>query len=317
MEAASSIPSSMALALRSVNWQVSPKMEQNALWYCDGIEIEIRWSENRFSPNAESIYIQQTHMPTIEKARVYLRHIIRNDRSILKINLNIQVSTNAVLDALLMEFFDEEKVCLEELYIRRRYVGQHFGALARLIRANAKTLKVIGKIGLGEAIEAFNEEIHLQRLSLISFDLVENGEMDSEELAQKTRFFLRRLGGLGATFEHLSYTTYSGFEITKMPALHMLRMCKVKSLRLTMQSGIAISDPPVIRALLPELRSLELVGNFDVYSDSISRLFPNLEQFVFQKQDLITGLIKRARVLSHMVPDYLVEAHVSPMAAAC
>jgi len=94
-------------------------------------------------------------------------------------------------------------------------------------------------------------------------------------------------------------------------------MCKVKSLRLTMQSGIAICDPPVIRPLLPELRCLELVGNFDVYSDSLSRLFPNLEQFVFQKQDLITGLIKRARVLSHMVPDYLIEAHVTPLAAAC
>ena len=43
--------------------------------------------------------------------------------------------------------------------------------------------------------------------------------MDSEDLAQKTRFFIRRLAGIGRTglqFDHLSYTAYSGFEITKV-----------------------------------------------------------------------------------------------------
>ena len=72
-----------------------------------------------------------------------------------------------------------------------------------------------------------------------------------------------------------------------------------------------------IAPLLPELRRLELVGNFDVDSNNISKLFPLLEYFSFQKQDLVTGLIQRARVFSQFVPDYLQEANVSPVAAAC
>jgi len=69
-----------------------------------------------------------------------------------------------------------EKVRLEELYVRRyiyrprsyqiflkkyfrRYIGQYFPKLAKIITANAKTLRVIGKIGLTEAIEGFNEHV--------------------------------------------------------------------------------------------------------------------------------------------------------------
>jgi len=115
--------------------------------------------------------------------------------------------------------------------------------LGTLIQANAKTLRIIGKIGLGEAIEGFNEDvssynsknlsfpfqIHLSRLSLINFDLVDKTqqELDSAELAQKSRFYIRRLAGLGATFDHLSNTCYGGFEVTKMPAMFMLRECQV------------------------------------------------------------------------------------------
>ena len=57
-------------------------------------------------------------------------------------------------------------------------------------------------------------------------------ELNSAELAQTSRFYIRRLAGLGATFDHLSYTCYGGFEITKMPAMHMLRECKASFLHL-------------------------------------------------------------------------------------
>jgi hypothetical protein len=94
-------------------------------------------------------------------------------------------------------------------------------------------------------------------------------------------------------------------------------MFQVTSLRLTMQSGVAISDPVTIGPLLPELRRLELIGSFALESNSISKLFPALEHFVFQEQDLVTGLIQRARVLSQLVPDYVYEANAAPVAAAC
>jgi len=38
-------------------------------------------------------------------------------------------------------------------------VGQQFPKLGALIQANAKTLRVIGKIGLGEAIAGFTDQV--------------------------------------------------------------------------------------------------------------------------------------------------------------
>jgi hypothetical protein len=306
----------LTVALRSTNWQLSPKLEKNAYEFCDSIDIELHWSKNRFSTNPETIFIQQTQIPSLDKALEYLNHVLHNARCIRRINLNIQVSATSLVETLLEPLIGHEKVNLKELFVRRRYVGQHFSNVAKLITANANTLQIIGKIGLTEAIEGFNENIKLKRLSLINFDLVdkEHQDLDNAELALTSRFYIRRLAGLGACFDHLSYTCYSGFEITRMPVLFMLRVCKVKSLRLTMQSGTAIQDPPSPRILLPELKTLELVGNMEVQSDQLSSLFPSLENFDFQKQDLITGLIiQRARILSN----YEFEPNIDPIAAAC
>lgn len=107
------------------------------------------------------------------KAIEFLRHILNNAIRIRRLDLNICVSTTPVIDAILgvlianrgnvflifLLFFILGNVQLEELYVRRRYVGNKFPLLAQLIRANSKTLKQIGKIGLGEAIEAFTEEV--------------------------------------------------------------------------------------------------------------------------------------------------------------
>ncbi|CAK5088868.1 unnamed protein product [Meloidogyne enterolobii] len=322
----------LSVALRSTNWQLSPKLEKNVYEFCDCIDIELHWSKNRFSSNPEAIFIQRTQIPSMEKALEYLNHVLHQARCIRRINFNVQVSTTGLVESLLAPLIGHgnsfilntineniilEKVCLEELFVRRRYIGQHFLKLAKLITANAKTLRVIGKIGLTEAIEGFNEHIALKRLSLINFDLVdkEHSELDNADLALTSRFYIRRLAGLGACFDHLSYTCYTGFEITRMPVLFMLRVCKVKSLRLTMQCGTAILDPPTPRVLLPELKILELVGSMEVRSDFLSRLFPSLERFDFQKQDLITGLVQRARVLSNF--DFVIEPNINPIAAAC
>ncbi|KAL3090741.1 hypothetical protein niasHT_022069 [Heterodera trifolii] len=307
------------LVLRSANWQISPKLEQSIYWNVDRIFVDLNWSQNRSCPNPEVIQVQHTPMPSKEKAIEYLRHILDNSFRIRRLDLNIQVSTESVVNDILDVLNGHAKVQLEELFVRRRYVGSKFSGLVPLIRSNAKTLKQIGKIGLGEAIKALSDEIHLERLSLINFDLVEQDQrLDSEELAQNSRFYIRRLAGIGTTFDHLSYTCFTGFEITKMPALNMLRQCKVKSLRLTMQSGVAIKDPELPRPLLPMMQRIQLVGGMDASSERLSLLFPALEELEIEKQDLITGhrLEKRARVLSNYAPDFVGDAYNS-VAAAC
>ena len=138
-----------------------------------------------------------------------------------------------------------ENVRLEVLHVRRRYVGQRCELLADLVAANVETLRVVSKLGLSE-IDGLNEKVRqrrrrqrrraaacqqtnkrrfclqtrLDRLSLMNFDLVDarDGELESPQLVERTRTALRRLAVSGATFAHLSYTTYSGFDIASNPA---------------------------------------------------------------------------------------------------
>lgn len=58
---------SNAVALRPSNWQLSPRLEKNVYELCDGINIELHWSKNRFSANPEAIFIQRTQLPSIQK----------------------------------------------------------------------------------------------------------------------------------------------------------------------------------------------------------------------------------------------------------
>jgi hypothetical protein len=62
----------LAVALRSTSWQLSPKVEKNVYQFCDGIDIDLQWSKNRFSANPEAIYIQQTPMPSLDKVWTFL-----------------------------------------------------------------------------------------------------------------------------------------------------------------------------------------------------------------------------------------------------
>jgi len=259
-------------------------------------------------------------MVDFDKAVEFLGYICANARVITKFKMNVEVSDTEMADALFTTMLNGKKVQLEEIRVRRRYVGQQFPMLVELIKSQSANLRVIGKLGLGEAIHAFNDKIHLDRFSLINFDLIENGEMESEMLAEKTRFALRRLAGLGATFDHLSYTTFSGFDICRNPATYMLKMCEVKSIRLTQQKGIAISDPAVIRPLLTGLTRIELVGCMEVRAKSLEALFPSLEAFHFQKQDLVTGGAAQSRNLRPLQEFNRIQESMNlhfPIAAAC
>lgn len=68
--AATSAQYTKELALRSTNWQVSPKLEQNIHWATDRIFVDVNWSENRFSPNPVVVHVQHSPMPSTEKASI-------------------------------------------------------------------------------------------------------------------------------------------------------------------------------------------------------------------------------------------------------
>lgn len=183
---------------------------------------------------------------------------------------------------------------LESLKVRRRYVGQRIELLPDLLAANADTLREVGKVGLSEATEGFNERTRLARLSLMNFDLVADGELESSALEERTRMHIRRLAGLGARFAHLSYTTYTGFDLSRHPTLHMLRQCGVRSIRLTMQKGSVLGDNTAapmqpVKPLLDALERLELVGSLNAPRERLISLFPNLDYYDYQRQDLATG----------------------------
>jgi len=280
----------MTVALRSVNNQLI-RSTNYGLFNCDLIAIDVSWGKDRKSPVL--IKIQGTEMDTLEKALEHLEYLLAHMRCVRTFVLNVESSNTKEIDALIEKFLDAENVRLEVLKVRRRYVGQRFNLLPDLIFMNADSLKIITKIGLSEAVEAFNEKIRLDRLSLMNFDLIQDGELESQRLDEQTRDCIRRLGGLGATFSHLSYTSYSGFDISKNPTLFMLKQCEVRSLKLTMQKGRAITEPinmgGPVRPLLSELERLELVGNLCAPRERLTALFPALNFYNFQKQDLCAG----------------------------
>jgi hypothetical protein len=126
----------------------------------------------------------------------------------------------------------------------------------------------------------------------MNFDLVTDSELESQTLDHKTRECIRRLAGLGAKFAHLSYTTYSGFNLSCKSTLFMLKQCQVKSIRLTMQKGKVLQEPtPMVPVtpLLMALERLELVGNLTAPRQLLNELFPNLEYYNYLKEDLATG----------------------------
>jgi len=72
----------------------------------------------------------------------------------------------------------------------------------------------------------------------------------------------------------------------------MLRQCDVRSIRLTMQKGKFINEPePMtpVKPLLNALERLELVGNLSAPRQLLDSLFPKLEYYNYQKEDLAAG----------------------------
>ncbi|KAI6199746.1 hypothetical protein M3Y96_00659500 [Aphelenchoides besseyi] len=242
-----------------------------ALFHCDQIAVDVLWGVSRkVSP---IIKLQGFEMDDLDKALDRLNYLIAHMRCVRTFTLNNETSSTKEVDAMIEKLLDADNVRLECLKVRRRYVSQRFALLSDLIATNAESLRIVGRIGLSEAI-------HLERLSLMNFDLVSDNELEHPLLEQRTRDCIRRLGGLGSTSWHLSFTCFSGFEITRNPTLFMLKQLGVRSLRLTMQKGTPITDPSTfgpVKPVLESLERLELVGLMNAPRERLSALFPNLE----------------------------------------
>lgn len=223
-------------------------------------------------------------MRSLDKALECLDFILDNARIITDLSINIGINNaSKYLNPILEKFLTKENVALEILRIRRRYVGESYPIIADLIYEHSETLRIVGKIGLTEAVESFSDKLHLERLSLMNFDLVEDGDMESSLLQDKTRYYMYKLSDSGATFQHLSYTTFAGFEFARSQ-LRLLQNGEVKSMRLTMQKGCPI--PFTDRILLNNLEKLEFVGEMDVNCHNFSKQFPHLDHFEIDRQNL-------------------------------
>ena len=223
-------------------------------------------------------------MRSLDKALECLDFIFDNARVITELSINVGINNaSKYLNPLLEKFLTRENVALEILRIRRRYVGECYPIIADLIYEHSETLRIVGKIGLTEAVESFSDKLHLERVSLMNFDLVEDGDMESSLLQDKTRYYMHKLSDSGATFQHLSYTTFAGFEFARSQ-LRLLQNGEVKSMRLTMQKGSPI--PLTDRILLNNLEKLEFVGEMDVNCHNFSKQFPHLSHFEIDRQNL-------------------------------
>uniref|UniRef100_A0AC34Q6H8 Uncharacterized protein n=1 Tax=Panagrolaimus sp. JU765 TaxID=591449 RepID=A0AC34Q6H8_9BILA len=177
----------------STNWQIRKAIDY-ALFKIWNLTIELKWHDDRIKNPEPKIIIQGSYIKNLEKAmecldfilenaRSYIKNlekalecldfILENARMITELSINIGINNGTrYLEPLLTKFLNRENVSLEILKIRRRYIGETFPIISDLIYENSETLRIIGKIGLQEAVESFTDKIKLERLSLMNFDLI-------------------------------------------------------------------------------------------------------------------------------------------------
>uniref|UniRef100_A0A0K0DKD7 DDE Tnp4 domain-containing protein n=1 Tax=Angiostrongylus cantonensis TaxID=6313 RepID=A0A0K0DKD7_ANGCA len=114
------------------------------------------------------------------------------------------------------------------------HVSSHF-EVSELIKANLKTLRIVGRIGLTEAL-VLNSSVHLERLSLMMFDL-------GFEVSQSTiDDHLLKITTGGATFQHLSYTGFIGLD----PTSDIVQVRHINHLEL----GEVVDKPNIFNSLI-------------------------------------------------------------------
>ncbi|KAK6039358.1 hypothetical protein COOONC_23135 [Cooperia oncophora] len=171
------------------------------------IEFRINGLKKEKLPVPEPVIYIQGSRVTPAAAKELMTFLISKMKEIRAVSLNIEDSDLTIFNELLDQLIQAENVKLEVLRLRRRKGGQAIPKISELIAANASTLRIVGRIGLSEA-GALNSSIHLERLSLMMFDL----GLDASQTAICDHFL--EIARSGATFRHLSYTSFVGFDPT-------------------------------------------------------------------------------------------------------
>ncbi|KJH51486.1 hypothetical protein DICVIV_02319 [Dictyocaulus viviparus] len=225
------------------------------------------------------IYIQGSRV-TPKAALELMEFLINQMKEISEVSLNIEDPDMTTFNLLLDQLINADNVKLKVLRIKRRKGGQTIQKIIKLIEANVDTLQIVGRIGLTEAL-ALNSSVHLERLSLMMFDL-------GFEVAESAIFdHLLKIASSGTTFRHLSYTGFIGLDPTNDVVQNFLDSCKVKSLRMTMMRGPYI--PPQPDYMIGKIKNLdhlelgEVVDKPNIFNSLITyekvfkKVFPNVE----------------------------------------
>ncbi|KAK6016632.1 hypothetical protein OSTOST_17881 [Ostertagia ostertagi] len=223
--------------------------------------------------------------------------LIGKMKEIKEVSLNIEDSDLTIFNALLDQLIQAEMLSWKFYTLNGARAGRQFRRQyflgSRLVRrvvtavvqismiaANASTLRVVGRIGLSEA-GALNSSMHLERLSLMMFDL----GFDASQTAICSHFL--EIARSGATFRHLSYTSFVGFDPTDDVVQTFLDRCQVRSLRLTMMRGPYI--PPQPDYMVGKVRQIDhielgevvdkpnIFNSLVTYENVFKKVFPNVQ----------------------------------------
>ncbi|GMR58618.1 hypothetical protein PMAYCL1PPCAC_28813 [Pristionchus mayeri] len=190
------------------------------------------------SPPLPNIFVQGTRCSSDSAALSMVDSLLSSMSVVSRLSLVIEDTDQPIFTSIIEKIIAAPNVRLEVLQCKRTEGGKTIPQLIDLIKANASTLRILGRVGVAEAARSFSNEIHLERLSIMTFDLsfsaVDYDIKDELAMVQSS----------GAKFDHLSYTSFAGFDPTDDRMQEFLKLCGVKSLRLTMMTGPQIAIRP-------------------------------------------------------------------------
>uniref|UniRef100_A0A1I7XLV5 F-box domain-containing protein n=1 Tax=Heterorhabditis bacteriophora TaxID=37862 RepID=A0A1I7XLV5_HETBA len=228
------------------------------------------------------VYIQGSRV-SVESAVPLLQYLLKHMKIVKRLSINIEDQDLTNLNMLL-----DEIIKAGHPSSQKGKGGQSIPKVAEVIRKNAKTLRVVGRIGLSEAAESFDKQIRLERLSLMTFDL--GLDASSSRICDQ----LLEIAKSGATFYHLSYTSFVGFDPTDDIIQNFLDRCEVHSLRLTMMRGpFVLPQPDYMIGKVRNVDHLELgevvekpniFNSLVTYENVFKKVFPHVDDIHYFQQ---------------------------------
>ncbi|CAI5449936.1 unnamed protein product [Caenorhabditis angaria] len=182
--------------------------------------------------------IQDSWTKNRQTAVEMARYVMENSKIVRVLEIYFDDPCLDVVNEVLDEIVKSNHIRLESLRVKRRHAGQSLPKIAEIIRANAKTLKEITRIGVSEAALGFCDELDLEIFGCMSFDL------GFQPNPQQISLNFCRIMESGAKFKKFSYTSFDGFDPTNDQIQMLLEKCAVENLKLTMMNPPKITPKP-------------------------------------------------------------------------